>query len=117
MSDPNPQDWYCAYRAANNLEANLVKGLLTGAGIDAVVHGEHLSSVIGELPPTDTAVRVMVKPRHQDEADTIVADYNQQQRAIDNGERDWTCGHCGESNSGHFEICWQCQKEPDESSS
>lgn len=23
--------------------------------------------------------------------------------------KDWTCASCGESNPGHFEICWKCQ--------
>ncbi|MGD8452906.1 MAG: hypothetical protein PVJ57_13885 [Phycisphaerae bacterium] len=24
--------------------------------------------------------------------------------------QDWTCPHCGESNPGHFELCWNCER-------
>lgn len=23
---------------------------------------------------------------------------------------EWQCGHCGESNPGSFEVCWQCRR-------
>ncbi len=47
------------YRAANIIDANLVKGVLEQAGIPAFVSGEYLTGGIGQLPASDL-VTVMV---------------------------------------------------------
>lgn len=104
-------DRVCVYRAANAIEAHIVKGLLEGEGIETQVTGEHLSGGVGELPPTDVTVDIYVYPLAQDNAKSVIDQYLAS-RKID--LPDWVCCHCGETNSGHFEICWQCQKEPNE---
>lgn len=47
------------YRAANIIDANLVKGALEQAGVPAFVSGEYLTGGIGQLPVGDL-VNVMV---------------------------------------------------------
>ena len=39
------------YRAANIIDANLVKNALDAEGIPAFVGGQYLTGAIGELPP------------------------------------------------------------------
>lgn len=102
----------CIYRAADAIEGHMVKGLLEGEGLDVEVRGEHLSGALGELPPTDLTVDIYVFPLAESRAKVLVEQYLAHKKSV---LPDWICRHCGESNSGHFEICWQCQKEPDES--
>lgn len=47
------------YRAANIIDANLVKGALDQAGVPAFVAGEYLVGGMGQLPMSDL-VHVMV---------------------------------------------------------
>lgn len=47
------------YRAANIIDANLVKNALEAEGIPAFVGGQYLTGAIGELPPMPL-VNVMV---------------------------------------------------------
>lgn len=47
------------YRAANIIDANLLKGALEQAGIPAFVSGEYLTGGVGQLPTSDL-VTVMV---------------------------------------------------------
>ena len=103
-------DSICIFKAGNVIEANVVKGLLQGEGIDVQLKGEHLMGALGELPPTDVCVDVLVEAIKQDAAALIIADYQAGQKSTKTG--DWTCESCGEQNSHNFEICWQCQREP-----
>ncbi|MFT4925381.1 MAG: hypothetical protein ACI8WB_001474 [Phenylobacterium sp.] len=105
MTDSN-----CIFKAGNIIEANVVKGLLQGEGIDVQLKGEHLMGALGELPPTDICVEVLVETIKLDAATVIIADYIASQKNTDMS--DWTCDSCGEQNSHNFEICWQCQREP-----
>ncbi|HST29090.1 MAG TPA: DUF2007 domain-containing protein [Rudaea sp.] len=47
------------YRAANIIDANLLKNELEAAGIPAFIGGQYLTGAIGELPPMPL-VNVMV---------------------------------------------------------
>jgi hypothetical protein len=58
------------YRAANIIDANLVKGALEHAGILAFVNGEYLTGGIGQLPMADL-VSVMVADADVERAQTI----------------------------------------------
>lgn len=101
----------CIYRAENAIEAHMVKGLLEGEGIDTSLQGELLSGGVGELPPTDVTVDIFVFTYAENQAKSIINQYLSQKKT---DLPDWLCRHCGETNSSQFEICWQCQKEPDE---
>lgn len=50
---------HIVYRAANIIDANLVKGVLEQAGIPSFVSGEYLTGGVGQLPTSDL-VTVMV---------------------------------------------------------
>lgn len=58
------------YRAANLIDAHLVKGSLEQEGIHAFVSGEHLTGGVGQLPASDL-VTVMVADHDAEQARSI----------------------------------------------
>lgn len=62
------------YRAANILEAQIVKGMLEANGIDANVGGFYLQGGVGELAPLDTA-RVYVEDEDVERARELIQEY------------------------------------------
>lgn len=62
------------YRAANSLDANMIKGLLTQYNIKSYIQGELLQGGMGELPMADL-VTVSVHNEHEAEAKKIVQDW------------------------------------------
>ena len=105
------QEYVCIYRANSILEANVVKGLLTGEQIEVILQGEHLIGAIGELPPTDVTIGVMIHTYKQVVGAMIIDQYLKNQMATQNTDDDWYCRGCGESNTTQFEICWNCQRD------
>jgi hypothetical protein len=107
-------DTICIYPAENLVEANLVKGLLTGEGIDVELKGDHLTGAMGELPPTELTVGVLISSDKKAQGQAIIDHYISCRKSADDRASDWTCADCGEINHAQFEICWQCQRDPNE---
>lgn len=63
------------YRAANTLDANMIKGLLAQYDIPSFIQGEYLQGGAGELPATDL-VTVSVNNEHQIAAREIIAEWD-----------------------------------------
>ena len=59
------------YTASNTIEAHLVKILLNGEGIEALISGDYLQGAMGELPAVN-ALQVKVNNRDFHLASTIV---------------------------------------------
>jgi hypothetical protein len=96
------------YRAANALQAHMLKGLLEQQGIAARVVGEGLSSGAGELPADVVQVDILVAAANESAARQIVKSFEADLRS-EKPRDDWFCQQCGERNPGQFEVCWQCQ--------
>ena len=101
------------YSALNEMDAHFLKGLLGEAGIEAVVEGEALEQVWGNLPLSSASVpTVWVQDGDVARAAPIVDEYNR--RHIENQERGdaprptWTCPRCGEKVEDQFTQCWHC---------
>ncbi len=75
------------YRAENPIDANLVKGLLAQAGIQAFVGGEYLQGGIGDLPAAGL-VTVSVADDHVEAARRVVEEF-EHQPAHGKGETRW----------------------------
>lgn len=60
------------YSASNGFNAHIIKGLLEQFNIPAYIHGEYLQGGVGELPSTANLVKVLVDDINQNEADTII---------------------------------------------
>lgn len=63
------------YHATNSLEAHIIRGLLEQQNIPAYVHGEHLQSGAGEIPPTGL-VKVNVNDEDYDSAKKFILDWD-----------------------------------------
>jgi hypothetical protein len=65
-----------AYRAANIIEAEIVKGMLVANDIQAHASGFYLQGGIGEISPTDLA-NVLVSDEDYDRAKELILEYEE----------------------------------------
>lgn len=89
--------------------AQLLRGALESEGIPALVQGEHLSALAGQLPVGASAeYRVCIVdndqlPRAERLASQWLAD-----ASASGSASPWTCRSCGEIHDPHFRSCWRC---------
>ncbi len=94
-----------AYVANSLAQAHLIKGFLDAEGIFAVVRGEHLVGIAGEIPITmDTLPSIWVGDDDRDRARELIDKTLKSELVFE----DWTCPECGEEVEGQFTECWQC---------
>lgn len=93
------------YRAANQLDAQLVVDELRAGGIRARITGSYLSGAIGELPPSEVIGVWLDEAQHHERARSIINDFESSRRQPG---RDWQCAGCGEWAGGEFGACWKC---------
>ena len=98
-----------AYRAANALEAHLIKHVLEAREIPVEIVGEGLAGAVGELPVDVLQVEVRTLPEFAEQARAAIQDYQQDEPGPE--EPAWRCPFCDEENAPNFEICWRCEKE------
>ena len=94
-----------AYVANSLAQAHLIKGFLDAEGIFAVVRGEHLQGIAGEIPVTfDTLPSIWVGDGDRERARELIDRALKSELVLE----DWTCAECGEVVEGQFTECWQC---------
>ena len=98
------------YIAQHPLDAHFVAGLLQTEGIAAVVRGESLFSVRGEVPATtETSPSVWVVDDTQfAQARSLVLAYSRGEMPSRAQGTAWQCPQCGEYLEPQFTACWQC---------
>lgn len=98
------------YVAKNPADAHLVKGLLDGENIPAVVQGEFLWGVRGEVPliPETSPSVWVVEDSDYDQAKELVNSFELGAGRTPAENQDWKCSRCGEENEGGFTDCWNC---------
>lgn len=103
------------YSARDSMEAHFLKGLLEAEDIPAVVQGEALASVLGEIPVTkSTLPNVLVDDDDVARALPIVERFRErdersaEQPADAQTHQTWTCPKCGEKVETQFTECWKC---------
>ena len=98
------------YMAHDPTEAHLVKGLLEANGIAALVRGEAVFGLRGEVPvTTETLPTVWVLDDSEvPRARVLLGEYSQGQHAGPPHGRPWTCSKCGEQLEPQFTDCWRC---------
>ena len=101
------------YIAANPADAHLVKGILEGENIEAVVQGEYLFNIRGEVPVTpETSPSVwVVNESDYERALEVLSALRVGERPLHQDGAEWRCGQCGEMNGPQFTQCWQCGKD------
>lgn len=93
------------YTAANLADAHLVRDLLQQAGIAAHIFNEYAMAAMGDVPMGSAYPQIWIpQPQQEQHARAVIADYEKRlpQTAIK------TCGACGETSPGEFELCWNC---------
>lgn len=87
-------------------EIHHVKNLLLSAGIRCRIRNETLSTLAGEVPFTECAMRLELEDESERErADAIVREFAS--RRDPRGET-WSCPQCGERLESQFTACWKC---------
>lgn len=99
----------CVHRTSDLTVAQLLRGALESEGVPAIVQGEHLAPLQGELPAGASAeFRVAIVDDEQlPRAALLVRQWLEDPSAGPPGE-DWVCSHCGERHEPHFVSCWRC---------
>ena len=94
------------YTALNRFDAYLVLHRLQHAGISAHVFNEHVSSIVGEVPPDVAQPQVwLANERDRPRAEAVLAAL-----ARERGQSGASvfCLSCHEENPANFELCWHC---------
>jgi hypothetical protein len=104
----------CVHQTPDRTTAHLLRGALESEEIPAIVAGEHLSALQGELPVGASAdYRVNILDDDQlPRAALLVRQWLEAQRIPANAPP-WVCRGCGELHEPHFRSCWKCGAETD----
>lgn len=93
------------YTALNRFDAYLLLHRLQQAGIAAHVFNEHMSSIVGDVPPDVAQPQVWLEnARDRPRAEATLAALAAE-RAQTGSVR---CRSCNEENPANFELCWSC---------
>jgi len=92
-------------RAADRIQAYLLRDLLQMHGIKAHVFNEHMTSIVGDVPPDVAMPQVWLDD--DSDAERARAVLERHARAAERKE-DVQCSGCGEANPPAFELCWKC---------
>jgi hypothetical protein len=99
----------CIHETSNRTLAQLLRSALEAEGIPAVVQGEHLTAVQGEVPVgASLAYRVCIV---DDEQLPAASRFARQWLAPRAAAAPWMCRRCGERHEAHFASCWKCGAE------
>lgn len=104
----------CVHQTSDRTIAHLLRGALEAEEIPAIVAGEHLSALHGELPAGASAeYRVNILDDEQLPRAALLARQWLEGRRRGDAESPWVCRGCGERHEPHFRSCWQCGGEAD----
>jgi len=93
------------YTAHNRFDAYLVLHRLQQAGIVAHIFNEHMSSIVGEVPPDVAQPQVWL----QDGRDRPRAEAALAALRFDRAQTGSVfCRACKEENPVSFDLCWHC---------
>ena len=93
------------YTALNRIDAYLLLHRLQQAGIVAHVFNEHMSSIVGDVPPEVAQPQVwLADPRDRERA-LRALEALARERSTHGSVK---CARCGEESPANFEICWRC---------
>ena len=103
----------CVYQTSNRTSAQLLRGALEAEGVAAIVGGEHLTSLQGEVPAGAAAeYRVCIVDVEQlPRASHLVGQWLHERIAVPS--EPWICRDCGERHEPHFGSCWNCGGDAD----
>ena len=92
------------YSAHTRVDEWLLRDRLLHANIEAHVFNQHMSSIVGDVPPDVAGPQVWVDDEDYARAKDVLTAFDAE-RARAGSRR---CSHCGEENPATFELCWKC---------
>lgn len=102
------------HKTSDRTLAQLLRGLLEAEGVSAIVEGEHLTSLAGEIPAGASAeYHVSIVDDEQLPRASIVVRRWLEDQARARPVTTWTCDACGEGHEAQFRSCWKCGAERD----
>lgn len=92
-------------RSPDRMQAYMLRDILAMHNIKAHVFNEHMSSIVGDVPPDVAMPQLWL----DDDADLQRAEAVLKDHAL-MGQRTGTlfCPKCKEENPATFELCWNC---------
>jgi hypothetical protein len=98
----------CLHQTSDRTRAQLLRGALESEGIAAIVQGEHLTALLGEIPTGASAeYRVCIVDDEQlPRAGRLARQWLAEK--VPGSGAPWVCAGCGERHEAHFESCWKC---------
>jgi hypothetical protein len=104
----------CVHRTSDRIAAQLLRGALEAEGVPAIVQGEDLTSLEGELPAGASAeYRVAIVDDEQLPRATLVTKRWLEAQALAGGAPSRSCEVCGERHEPQFRSCWKCGADLD----
>ena len=105
---------YRLHTTSNLTVAHLLRGVLESAEVPAIIEGEQLASLQGEIPAGASAeFHVSIVDDEQlPRASLVMRRWLEERSAANTGCR-WTCPACGEDHEPQFHSCWRCGSERD----
>ncbi|MFQ5416192.1 MAG: DUF2007 domain-containing protein [Myxococcota bacterium] len=100
------------HETSDRTVAQLLRGALESAGVSAIVEGEHLSAIRGEIPVGASAeYRVSIVDDEQLPRAALLIRQLLKDPAASPNQKPWVCAECGEHHEAHFVTCWKCGGE------
>jgi hypothetical protein len=103
----------CVHQTSDRTRAQLLRSALEAEGVAAIVAGEYLTSLQGEVPAGAAAeYRVCIVDAEQlPRASYLVAQWLEDR--VPGRSEPWVCRECGERHEPHFGSCWKCGGDAD----
>jgi hypothetical protein len=93
------------FRANDRIQAYVIRDVLSFHGIKAHVFNEHMSSIVGDVPPDVALPQVWLDDdADQARAAAVLRDHNAASKRVGV----LFCRACREENPATFELCWKC---------
>ena len=97
------------YTSLSLHEIHHLRNLLQSAGIVCSIRNERLSSLAGEVPFAECAMRLELEDEaDRDRAESLIREMAQRPPRSENR---WNCARCGEPLEPQFTACWHCGAE------
>jgi hypothetical protein len=97
------------YTSLNLHEIHHLRNLLQSAGISCRICNERLSTLAGEVPFAECAMRLELE--NEADRDSAEALIREMARRSERSGSIWTCTRCGEQLEAQFTACWRCGAE------
>lgn len=92
-------------RPPDRVQAYLLRDLLRMHGITAHVFNEHMTSIVGDVPPDIAMPQLWLDDeRDLERARAVLRTHAEEARCTTPN----FCRDCGEENPPTFEMCWNC---------